>query len=942
VGSKMPKLDALIKEIEVLLYKEKGLDRAEAKVDEATEKIITSQLQDSPQAAQVYTLATEVKIEIGKYVEAEPYAFKAFEILKDSAENRLKGRVQWCIGRIYKNLGDMDKARIYLEDSRSTYRTIGYRQGELEALNGLIHLDFIGSEWSSAKKRLKYAYQINQESGDRRGMALCLTNLATVSILLGEHSAAEKTLLESIKIKEKLGDPLLLTHSWLSLARLYLRERRWSEASRLIQKAKKVSEEHTLSRELAMSLESEGELYFERKEYVKAEKSYLDGLRVGERISPEGDVVAELCRKLADLYSATKEPDKAIEYGHRALEVSTKLGDRFEQGCCHRALAVAYGLKGLKDKAQEKFAKSVSIFKSIGERFELAYSLLTNGELSGRVGLLREAYALFSQIEGAVFYKALAELQLAKVDPSLKAEIQYLREAEDIFRAKGEAEKLKEVEVIKAELNRRLTQPTTKKYEVLKGLASPELGEVFEGVVRELKATRGFVAYRRDASNGEMKVERSHNLTEEEARKLLSLLTDNNGFQPGEPFILYDTELDNRFSSLGAGSVMITPFSSKTEGRIDGFLYVDRQKQKQKDGEPFLDKEYDLFYYLSERVGKAISEKRQGELEEELSELKRSMKGSGVLTHNPQMLKILKLIELAQGCDAPTLLTGETGTGKDFIARIIHQGSARKDAGFVEIHCGAIPKDLVESELFGYEKGAFTGAVSRKLGRLELAEGGTLFLNELGELSESTQVKLLRFLDTTELERVGGNRTIRVNTRVIAATNKDLKVEVENGTFRKDLYYRLNVLCVELPPLRERKEDIPPLAHHFIKLYGDKYGKKVQGMAPGVLQAMMEYDWPGNIRELENMIGTMVIATREGEEISVGLLPKQVKKMLQPEEGDAPTLPSKLASVEKEAIWDALERTNGIKTKAAQILGIHEATLRGKIKKYKLEKVMDN
>ncbi len=449
MGDKMSKLEALVKQIEALLYKEKELDRAEAKVNETLKELITSQLQDSPQAARVYTLATEVKIEIGKYVEAEPFAFKSFGILKDTAENKLKGRVQWCIGRIYKNLGDMDKARIYLEDSRSTYRTIGYKQGELEALNGLIHLDFIGSDWPSAKKKLKYAYRINQESGNRRGMALCLTNLATVSILVGEHNAAEKALKESIQIKEELGDPLLLTHSWISLARLYLRERRWSEASELVRKAKQASQEHNFPRELAMSLETEGELYFARKEYAKAEKSCLEALKIGEQISPEGDIVAELSRKLADLYVAMEEADKTLRFAQRALEVSIKMGDKFEQGCCYRTLAMAYSLKGLKDKSQKAFAKSISIFKSIGERFERGLTLLAEGEFSGRLDPLREAHTLFAQIEGAEFYEAMAKLQIAKVGPSLKAAVRSLREGEEILRAKGEEEELKEVEAIR-------------------------------------------------------------------------------------------------------------------------------------------------------------------------------------------------------------------------------------------------------------------------------------------------------------------------------------------------------------------------------------------------------------------------------------------------------------------------------------------------------------
>lgn len=261
----------------------------------------------------------------------------------------------------------------------------------------------------------------------------------------------------------------------------------------------------------------------------------------------------------------------------------------------------------------------------------------------------------------------------------------------------------------------------------------------------------------------------------------------------------------------------------------------------------------------------------------------------------------------------------------------------------MEIHCGAIPKELVESELFGHERGAFTGAVSRKLGRVELAEGGTLFLNEVGELPESTQVKLLRFLDSSELERVGGNKTIRVDTRIIAATNKDLEAAMERRTFRKDLYYRLNVFRVELPPLRERKEDIPLLVHHFIKFYGDKYGKKIQGIAPRVLQAMMEYEWPGNVRELKNEVERAAILANSGW-ITPEVLSERVREQKprsSEETWNLRELPQGSSSQEvlrnlkRQMTEEALQRCKGNRTKTAQLLGITRQGLSKRLRAYR-------
>jgi len=757
---------------------------------------------------------------------------------------------------------------------------------------------------------------------------MLLGNLGTVYRRTGDWPLAFKMLRDSLKLYEELDDVLEIARRLCALARLLIMQRNFAEADLLLNKAEGLSQDYP--RELAMAYESLGDLAKERGQLQKAKEYYQRTLGIARRLAPQGDLINQVQRRRAELLIMEgKDLEGASKCVQEALKVSQFLGDRFEEGCCYRTMGLLLQAKGNPKAAMENFEKAIKVLRSIEDKFELANTLLIQGEFSGRVDLLKEAESLFIQIQGAEFYQALALLQMAKVEPFIKSATQQLREAEEIFRARGEEGKLKEVESLKVALNQRLSSSQTQKYRVLQGLSSEELGKIFGRLIEEAGADRGFVAYAGDGGK-KMKIEASHNLSEEETEGLLSLLADGNGFEAGKPFIIYDTALDDRFSSLGAYSVMLTPFGNGE--RIDGFLYLDRQEGK----EPFLEKEFDLFYLLSERVTKAIYQRIQEELEEELAELRKNLKGSGMLTRNPQMLKILKVIELAKDCDTSILLSGETGTGKDFVARIIHQESIRKDKDFVEIPCGVIPKNLVETELFGYEKGAFTGATSRKLGRVELAEGGTLFLNEVGELPKSTQVKLLRFLDRSEFERVGGNKTIRVNTRVIAATNRDLKAEMEKGVFRKDLYYRLNGFCVGLPSLRERKEDIPLLANHFMKLWGKRYEKKVEGMAPEVLEAMMEYDWPGNIRELENVVERMVIMARQGEEITAELLPKEVKKSLQPEAGDVPTLTGKLASVEKEAIWDALKRTNGIKRRAATILGIPEATLRFRMKKHDL------
>src|SRR5262249_37139242 len=235
-------------------------------------------------------------------------------------------------------------------------------------------------------------------------------------------------------------------------------------------------------------------------------------------------------------------------------------------------------------------------------------------------------------------------------------------------------------------------------------------------------------------------------------------------------------------------------------------------------------------------------------------ELDRTSMFEEIVGASPALQAVLGLVAKVAPTDSTVLITGETGTGKELIARAIHKGSARAARAFVSVNCAAIPPSLIAAELFGHEKGAFTGAVQRRLGRFELAEGGTLFLDEIGELPVETQVALLRVLQEHEFERVGGTRVIRADVRVIAATNRDLPASIDAGTFRNDLYYRLNVFPIEVPPLRKRKEDIPPLVAYFIDRYSSKVGKKVRGADCATLDRLLAYTWPGNVRELQNVI----------------------------------------------------------------------------------------
>jgi DNA-binding NtrC family response regulator len=285
------------------------------------------------------------------------------------------------------------------------------------------------------------------------------------------------------------------------------------------------------------------------------------------------------------------------------------------------------------------------------------------------------------------------------------------------------------------------------------------------------------------------------------------------------------------------------------------------------------------------------------------------------------------------------LISGESGTGKEMVARAIHRQSPRRDRPFVAVNPSAVPETLLESELFGHERGAFTGAHQRRLGRFELAQGGTLFLDEIASLKPDLQVKLLRVLQEREIERLGGGRSVRVDVRIIAATNTDLRRAVSRGSFREDLYYRLAVVPLTVPSLRDRPEDIPLLAEHFVRKYGERFGKRVSGLSPEALAALRTYPWPGNVRELENVV-ERATALVDGPLIEPGDLPLELSLTDSfPEEEEAvgkARLREALEQFERRLVQRVLERVDWNQTEAARLLGMHRNNLRARIARWNL------
>jgi len=349
-------------------------------------------------------------------------------------------------------------------------------------------------------------------------------------------------------------------------------------------------------------------------------------------------------------------------------------------------------------------------------------------------------------------------------------------------------------------------------------------------------------------------------------------------------------------------------------------------------------------FYISIKRALDVS-KLQEENTRLKQELKKKFSYNKIVGNSLPIQHVIKFIEKIADTDSTVLITGESGTGKELVAKTIHYNSSRSKKPFIPLNCAAIPKDILESELFGHEKGAFTGAINTRIGRFELANYGTLFLDEIAELAPALQVKLLRVLQEKEFERVGGIKTMKVDVRILAATNRDLEKAVKDGTFREDLYYRLNVIPIHLPQLRKMKEDIPLLVGHFIEDISKRKKKDQPRISPEVMNCLINYRWPGNVRELENLIERLTIL-KEGDEVGLEDLPERLREKQHDEK--VPSREQELSSagvdlnvmldeIENNMIIQALEISKGVKSKAASLLGLNRTTLIEKMKKKAIE-----
>ncbi len=464
----------------------------------------------------------------------------------------------------------------------------------------------------------------------------------------------------------------------------------------------------------------------------------------------------------------------------------------------------------------------------------------------------------------------------------------------------------------------------------------PLLEKVMDIAVEAIKAERGFLVLQ-DENNGSLRVETARNMSESQAAGIAQPSTSvvNEVFQKNAPLLRHDIKKDPRFS--GSESIIMQQITAVAcvpliqKGKPIGVIYLDSTGDK----EGFNDSTLAFLQAFANQAAIAIEnanlvETLQWEKKLLQTELQRTYGFPEIIGNSPKMQAVFDIMNKILGSDISVLLQGESGTGKELVARAIHYSGHRKDKPFVAQFCGNLSEHLLESELFGHKKGSFTGAITDKRGLFEIADGGTFFLDEIADISPTIQAKLLRVLQEGSFRRVGDTEDRKVDVRIISATNKNLAAEVKSGKFREDLFYRLNVITITMPPLRERRSDIPLLVQHFLKKIADKSGREPKRLSAEALKSLTQYHWPGNVRELENTIERAVVLSSDEVIRTEDLL------ISTPEDGEMK--PRTLKEQEKEIVLRTLEECEGNKTRTAEVLGVSLRWLHYKLNEWGVAK----
>jgi Nif-specific regulatory protein len=956
-------------------------------------RVIARRTGDSHLNARVAAVAAAVYLDLGAPARAQRYADHAYRVLRDTDDHLTVAQVSLTIGLALTRTGRPQDAIDSLQNAVATFRRIGNDDGEAVALNnlGIVYKNL--REWRDATRFLEKAYTIDRQKGLFARQRLHHQNLGLVRYRLGQWEQAEEDFRQSLRISRELSHSGGEAMALLALGMLARRRQQLNRADEHFRTALDLASRSGARREVELAREFMAEVEMDRGNGAAALALIEPALEEARTQAPRGDVAMELTIRLGMAQRLVGRLDEARTQLGRGLAMAVAARDRLEEAIALRELARVDALEGNVDGMQEQLSRAAHMFEDLGELFELATTLAAWPEnlallsVSARKRLMLEPIANAAR-RSALIFRQLGVALLAAESLMALARIESERERYDQALPLYEQAELWLSECSDPEVDGRtvmLRREIERQYVAVSLAACNEfraleeanrlfretadvdglLAQIVKLAVEHAGGDRGFVAF--TSSPGRLDVVAQHGLGRDRARRVLRVLESVAGSRLAEDGPMFSSRVtaDPRFSGAladaleGVGSLVCVPLNFPSQAV--GLVYVDRLNDNLLGG--FKQRELNLLAVLANSAAVAVVEAQRSLLLAENQQLRDQLRPSPgserVVSQSREVAGILQLLRKVSESSATILFMGETGTGKGMFAQVVHEMSNRRDRPFVQVNCAALPEHLLESELFGYVQGAFTGATRDKSGLFEEAAGGTIFLDEIEKIPEAVQAKLLHVLDRGEIRPVGATRTKKVEARVICATGSDLRERIREGRFLEDLYYRLNDITVRVPALRERREDIPVLAHHFLGVYSRQMEKPVRGFTPEVMRLFLECEWRGNVRELEKVVKRMVVLADDDVALGLDLLPVELREASagsaspgtgnghgnghanggngEPAARGAHTLRRSVSELEKKMIAEALDRFHGNKARVARELGLSYPTLLSRIRAYGLE-----
>lgn len=930
-----------------------------------------------------------VQVEQGWPRRALRYATYAYRILRDTNDHDAVAQISLTMGYALARNGQPQQAIDWLQSAAANYRRADNADGLVSALNnlGLVYKNL--REWREAIRCLEQALEIDERKGLFARMRSQHQNLGLIRYRLGQWDLAEEHFRQSLRISRELSHASGEAGAKLALGMLARRRRQLERAEDLFRGALELATSVNARREAELAREFLAEVEIDRGNGLAALALLEPALEEARTQAPSGDVAMELTIRSGMALRLVGRVDEAQGLLLRGLAMAEGAGDRVEHSIALRELAHIDALRGQASAMETRLSAAAQVFEQLGELYELATTLaawpenlgVMSASVRNRLPLepvadaARRSALIFRQLK-VVPLAAQSLLSLARLESErecydqalslLEQAEQWLTECEDP-ETEGRAIALRreiESQYVAVSLSTcnefRALEEANKLFRETADVDGL-LAQIVKLAVEHSGGDRGFVAFSSNA--GRLDVVAQHGLGRDRAGRLLRVLESVAGSRLAENGPMFSSRVtaDPRFSGAladaldGVGSLVCVPLNFPSQSV--GLVYVDRLNDNLLGA--FKQRELNLLAVLANSAAVAVVEAQRSLLLAENQQLRDQLRpapGSDrVVSQSREVANIMELLRKVSNSPATILFMGETGTGKGILAQVVHETSNRRDRPFVQVNCAALPEHLLESELFGYVQGAFTGANRDKAGLFEEAAGGTIFLDEIEKIPEAVQAKLLHVLDRGEIRPVGATRTRKVEARVVCATGADLRERIRAGRFLEDLYYRLNDITVRVPALRERREDIPLLAQHFLTLYSRQMDKPVRGFTPEVMHLFLENEWRGNVRELEKAVKRMVVLADEGDVLGVGLLPAEMREEQHaaelpagnsasgpavaavPAGRGARTLKRSVSELEHKMIAEALERLHGNKARVARELGLSYPTLLSRIRLYGLE-----